>query len=284
MTQKPTYPDSLWRGTVELVEQEQVAERTYRIRFSAPQLAAAVLPGQFVMVRLPDGTDPLLGRPLAVYRVGDDGMVDLIYLVVGKMTGLLCHRKPGTKLEVWGPLGNGFSDYEVDHLILVAGGIGQTPFLSLSQERLGQRRFGNPHQTVQPVAKISLCYGARTEKYLAALDDFREVGVDLKIATEDGSAGQKGLVTELIEPLVVPNEKTQIIACGPKRMLAAVIEEANRLGLPSDVSLESPMACGMGICFSCVAKVRDEEGGDWDYRRTCVDGPVFNGKLVVLDD
>ncbi len=285
-----TYPDSIWKGTVELVEQVQMAERIFRIRFHAPELAQALLPGQFVMIRFPETNDPLLGRPIAVYDVtaSDDpknpGMVDLVYLVVGKLTKELCTRPVGTKLTVWGPLGNGFPAYETDHLIFVAGGIGQTPFITLAKERLGRQTFGTPARVMPPVKRISLCYGARKAGYLAGVDDFRQGGVDVQIATEDGSAGIKGLVTDLIGPLVEMDRTTrpQVVACGPKPMIAAVIETAKSLDVPCDVSLESPMACGMGICFSCVTKIRGEDG-QWDYKRTCVDGPVFDGKLVILE-
>lgn len=280
------YPDQARKLTVSVRQNVRIARDTYRIRLDCPEIARLVLPGQFVMVRLPHCTDPLLGRPLAAYDVvlGGDGQVeslDLVYLVVGKMTGLLAAVEPGAKLEVWGPLGNGFPPEPTEHLLMVAGGIGQTPFLTLAQEYLGLRSFGDPARRVPPAEKVTLCYGARSEEYLAGQDDFRRLGVELRVATDDGSAGHHGLVTELIGPAVEQSGSCRIVCCGPEPMLKATAAIARRLGVPCQVSLETAMACGMGICFSCVVRVRDTLG-NWDYRRTCVDGPIFNAEEVDL--
>lgn len=128
--------------------------------------------------------------------------------------------------------------------------------------------------------KVTLCYGARSRDYLAGVDDFRRAGVEVRLATDDGSAGHRGLVTELIGPVVDESaERCRLVCCGPEPMLHAVAELAKRLALPCQVSLETPMACGIGVCFSCVAKIRGESG-EWDYRRTCVEGPVFDAEDV----
>src|SRR5439155_2087714 len=127
---------------------QQLARNTFLIRLDTPALAKQIRPGQFLMLRIPGGTDPLLGRPFALYDTVLDGhgepvAVDVVYLVVGKMTGLLAHLKPGDALEAWGPLGNGFPDLGgVEHVGLVAGGIGQTPFLAHVRDLLGARGSG----------------------------------------------------------------------------------------------------------------------------------------------
>ncbi|MBN2579282.1 MAG: dihydroorotate dehydrogenase electron transfer subunit [Pirellulales bacterium] len=273
------------------------------------------------MLRLSGGDDPLLGRPLALYDVvfsplplgegqgvratgiqnsphpsplraptegwsgeGTDAWgLDIVYLVVGKMTGRLAKVLPGTVLEAWGPLGNGFPPEPTEHLLMVAGGIGQTPFPALAREYLGKRRYGQPPREVAPAKKVTLCYGARTAEYLAGVDDFRRIGVDVRISTDDGSAGHRGLVTELIEPMVAESGlNCRIVCCGPEPMLQATAKIAARLKIPCQVSLETPMACGIGACFSCVAKIRDGHGG-WDYRRTCIEGPVFNAADVEFE-
>jgi dihydroorotate dehydrogenase electron transfer subunit len=127
---------------------------------------------------------------------------------------------------------------------------------------------------------VTLCYGCRTDEYLACVDDFRRLGVDVYISTDDGSAGHHGPVIDLIPPVVEGSSAAcRIVACGPEKMLHATVGLAKRLGLPCQVSLESPMACGIGICFSCVTKIRDASG-QWDYRRTCVEGPIFDAKDV----
>ena len=144
---RPHYADHARYETVELQENVRVAEDTFRVRFACEEIARRILPGQFLMLRLAGVNDPLLGRPLAMYDVVLDAdarpcALDVVYLAVGKMTRRLTTLKPGSLLEVWGPLGNGFPATEAEHLIMVAGGIGQTPFLAMARESLGL--FGVP--------------------------------------------------------------------------------------------------------------------------------------------
>jgi dihydroorotate dehydrogenase electron transfer subunit len=239
------------------------------------------------MLRLPHDSDPLLARPFALYdTVVDSGGaplgVDVVYLVVGKMTAQLANCRPGDELDVWGPLGNGFSAVPVEHLIMVAGGIGQTPFLALGREFLGGRRYGRGGRVVTPAHKVTMCYGVRNRDYLAGVEDFRLCGIDLKVSSDDGTAGHHGLVTELLETVLAKNEAAscRIACCGPERMMEAVAGIARVKDVPCEVSLETPMACGIGICFSCVVKT-EQPSGDWDYKRTCVEGPVFDARKIV---
>jgi dihydroorotate dehydrogenase electron transfer subunit len=281
----PTYADHAWHGPVVVAENVSVARDTYRIRFACPEIARRIVPGQFVMLRLADCNDPLLGRPLALYDVAPDAagrphFLDIVYLTVGKMTRLLPELKAGSRLEVWGPLGNGFPPTATEHLVMVAGGIGQTPFLSLAREYLGLHAYGDPPRHVPHARKVTLCYGAKNREYIACVEDFRQVGVAVQVSTNDGSMGHNGLVTELIRPVVERSAwPCRIVCCGPEAMMEATKEIARQLALPCQVSLESPMACGIGACFSCVMKLRDASGG-WDYRRTCVEGPVFEAEDV----
>jgi dihydroorotate dehydrogenase electron transfer subunit len=206
--------------------------------------------------------------------------IDIVYLAVGKMTRRLARLTSGSPLEIWGPLGNGFLPAETAHLVMVAGGIGQTPFLAVVQEYLGLRSYGDPPRVAPRASKATLCYGVRSREYLACVDDFRRLGVEVRVSTDDGSAGHHGLVTDLIRPaLTEAGLPARIVCCGPEAMMKRTAEIACELGVSCHVSLESPMACGMGICFSCVAKVRDSSGG-WDYRRTCVEGPVFDARQI----
>lgn len=281
----PTYADQAWHGPVEVVANEPIARDTYRVRFGCPEIARRIVPGQFVMVRFARCDDPLLGRPLALYDVvraadGSPWGLDIVYLAVGKMTRRLAQAAPGERLEVWGPLGNGFSPRPTEHLVMVAGGIGQTPLLALAKEALGREGYGDPPRSASPAARVSLCYGARTRDSLAGIDDFRRVGVEVRVSTEDGSAGHRGLVTELVPPLLAPDaSRCRVVCCGPEPMMAATARLAHEQGVPCEVSLETPMACGLGICFSCVARIRDGSG-QWDYRRVCVEGPVFDARDV----
>jgi len=279
--------DQAGQYQVVVAEHERLAQGTYRLRFECPELARQIVPGQFVMMRISGCDDPLLGRPFALYDtvVDSRGMpigLDIVYLVVGKMTGRLERCKPGDALEVWGPLGNGFSAEPTEHLILVAGGIGQTPFLALGRQFLGGRPYGQPARQVATAPRVTLCYGVRNEDLLAGADDFRECGIDLRISSDDGSVGHHGLVTELLEEALEEQapENCRIACCGPEPMMEAVAKIALQRSVACEVSLETPMACGIGICFSCVVKT-EQAGGDWDYKRTCVEGPVFDaGKIV----
>jgi dihydroorotate dehydrogenase electron transfer subunit len=283
------YADSAVQPTVEIVENVRLARDTFRVRFRSPEIASRILPGQFLMLRLADLNDPLIGRPLAMYDVAGD-CVDVVYLSKGKLTSRLQEFRPGQRLDVWGPLGNGFLPQPTEHLIMVAGGIGQTPFLALAKEYLGRQHFGTPPRRVLQAKQVTFCYGARTAEYLAGVEDFEQLSVEVRIATDDGSRGHHGLVTDLLKKVLVdappqsPSPSPQppssrIVCCGPEPMMEAVAKIAAEKNVPCEVSLETPMACGIGICFTCVAKVRTADG-EWDYKRTCVEGPVFDAAAI----
>jgi dihydroorotate dehydrogenase electron transfer subunit len=291
----PFYADRAGSWSVDILENVPLAKDTWRVRLAAPETARRIVPGQFLMMRLAGCDDPLLGRPLALYDTslsasGEPIGIDVVYLMLGKMTSRLVRAGEGQKLEIWGPLGNGFSVESAEHLIMVGGGIGQTPFMALAQESLGRRRYGDPPRAAALAKRVTLCYGARRSEYLAGVEDFRQLGVDVHISTDDGSAGHHGFVTELLQRVLDDGDTSasstrsrRIVACGPMPMMKAVAGIAATAGVPCQVSLETPMACGIGICFSCVAKVRDPLCGDWDYRRTCVEGPVFDAQRIVWD-
>ncbi len=276
------YSDHASQAKVRIVENVPIAKQTYRLRFDCQEIATRIVPGQFVMIRLADCHDPLLARPFALYDtvLGVSGKpvgLDIVYLVLGKMTTRLAGLLPGTELDVWGPLGNGFSSQESGHLVMVAGGIGQTPFPALAQEAFGRRSYGDPPRPVAAVQRVTLCYGARSSDYLADIDRFEHLGVDVRVSTDDGTAGHKGLVTDLVKDVLAEkkaDEQIRIVCCGPEPMMESVAAIAAQADISCQVSLETPMACGIGICFSCVTRVRDATGA-WDYKRTCVDGPVF---------
>jgi len=270
-----------------VIENGPLARATYRIRLDIPEIATSIRPGQFVMLRMPDATDPLLGRPFAFYDTVMDARgrataLDIIYLVVGKMTGLLSAQRPGNRIDIWRPLGNGFPDPATDeHVGLVAGGIGQTPFLAYARELLGQRGYGGrpPRASVR---RVSFYYGVRSADLAAGVEDFRQAGAAIHLATDDGSLGFRGFVTQLLEEHPPP---AHLVGCGPEPMMRALSTLAKRWGVPCHLSLETPMACGLGICFSCVTRVRTASSDvDWDYRRVCLDGPVFDAASLVWED
>ncbi|MCO6458428.1 MAG: dihydroorotate dehydrogenase electron transfer subunit [Pirellulaceae bacterium] len=297
------YADDAVQRTVPIVSNVPIAADTFRLRVACPEIARRILPGQFLMVRLSGCNDPLIGRPLAMYDVGHSlpdvehaapgdvsdpdsrreppRTLDVVYLVKGKFTQRLALMQAGQLLDIWGPLGNGFPARPAAHLILVAGGIGQTPFLAVAKEALGLQRFGATSRPEARADRVTLCYGARRADLLAGLDDFQQTGVQVQVCTDDGSRGRQGLVTDLLlDALPADVSGVRVLACGPEPMLEAVARIAGQRQVPCEVSLETPMACGIGICFTCVARVRDETG-QWDYKRTCVEGPVFDAEKIV---
>ncbi|WP_182868119.1 dihydroorotate dehydrogenase electron transfer subunit [Stieleria mannarensis] len=279
------YADRMVQHETVLEQNERIAEATYRLRVSAPAIAAIAVPGQFVMIRLAGVDAPLIGRALAIWDVlpDEDGKptyIDLIYLKKGTFTTACAESPLGTKVSLWGPLGNGFTPRECERLIMAVGGIGQTPMLLLGCEAIGSQSFGRPNGWAK---HVELIYGARRESLLAGVPEFREAGFDVRLCTDDGSAGQQALVPDVLAArLDELNEHASIrvVTCGPEIMMEKVAEVCRERGVDCQVSMETPMACGIGICFSCVAKVKQDDGG-WDYKRTCVEGPIFDADKIV---
>jgi dihydroorotate dehydrogenase electron transfer subunit len=241
-----------------------VAAAVVRLDLQAPSVAATATPGQFVMLGplSEESSDPFLNRPFSIAGVGPEGTVHLIIGVVGRGTEMLARLKPGERIGMLGPQGHGFSAPLAERrLLLVAGGLGIAPlrFLAL---RAAERRV-----------PAVLLYGAATKARLVALDELVDREVTVRLATDDGSAGARGMVTELLAeelsreaPGAAPGT---IAACGPMPMMRTVSDLGSRAAWPVELSLESHMACGVGACLGCAI---DLPGGK---RRACVDGPVF---------
>jgi len=281
------YADRAWQLRVQIIENVPLARDTYRLRFDCPEIARRFAPGQFLMLRMADINDPLLGRPLALYDTVRDASgepigVDVVYATFGKMTRRLAQSKPGDEFDVWAPLGNGFPPLPTDHLIMVAGGIGQTPFLALGQEYLGLRKYGDPPRNVPRAKRVTICYGVRTADLVAGITDFQAAGFDVRLASDDGTIGHHGLVTDLLGRVLdeTRGQNRLVVCCGPEPMMEAAADVCRLHETRCIVSLETPMACGIGICFSCVAKVRQPDG-NWDWKRTCVEGPIFDAQKIV---
>lgn len=229
-----------------------------------------IRPGHFVMVRVSDGLDPLLRRPFGVYRVGArdaaiaPGVVELLYAVVGKGTEILSRKMPGESVDLLGPLGNGFTLPAKGHrAVLVAGGMGIVPLYMLAGK----------------VKKTVLLFGARSKKEASVADDFKGLGISIKIATDDGSVGKKGLVTELLQDELCPGDI--IYACGPVGMLKKIASIAADAGVSCQVSLERSMACGIGVCLGCAVKASGhKEASNRNYKMVCSEGPVFDSEDI----
>ncbi len=247
-----------------ITSHRQVEQDIFLMELEAPEAAAQARPGQFIMLRVADGLDPLLARPFGVHNAQGD-RISILYKVVGKGTGLLRGLEPGGKLGMWGPLGNGFS-LEFKKPALVAGGMGIAPLHFLAQQ-LAARGVSAPLMCGLP--------GAMGFTGLIGLmaDCLGQATCAMNWATEDGSHGAKGLVTELMDPAL--GDCDAVLACGPAPMLKAVAAICLDKGMPCQVSLEAKMACGVGACLGCAVPA---EGGG--YLRVCKDGPVFDARRI----
>ncbi|CAN5882123.1 dihydroorotate dehydrogenase electron transfer subunit [soil metagenome] len=280
------------RRTVAVIENRRIARDTFLLRLDDPEMARAIRPGQFLMIRPGTGgmTDPLLGRPFALYDVvvgasGTPEAIDVVYLIMGRGTQILAEKRPGDRLVIWGPLGNGFGPPPADRgsVAFVAGGIGQTPFLALGRWWLGQRSYGGETKSGLPVAVASatLFYGVRSADLAAGVEDFQKAGIAVEVATDDGSAGRPGFVTDLfLDRLRSGDRPSKVVGCGPPLMLAALSRIVASEGMACDLSLENHMACGFGACFSCVSPILQDDGST-DLRRVCIEGPIFPAERVV---
>ncbi|MBI5327931.1 MAG: dihydroorotate dehydrogenase electron transfer subunit [Deltaproteobacteria bacterium] len=289
---------------------EKILPFYYKLGMSWEGLPA-IEPGQFVMLRITENAAPLLRRPFGIYKILGQGAslpvrgrtqtggkgqgVEIIYKVVGKGTGLMTNLKPGDIVDVLGPLGNSFQPIgrvgaarQNQRIIMAAGGIGIVPFYLLAKS---YQLSG---------ISLKLLFGGRGKDDLPGLEDFKKLGIEIKISTQDGSAGEKGLVTELLKS-EIRNPKSEIIyACGAKAMLKAVAKMAEDANTPCYVSLDNAMACGIGACLGCAVKIGS---GKWEvesgeskptshllpptsqiYKMVCKDGPVFNAREIAWEE
>jgi dihydroorotate dehydrogenase electron transfer subunit len=257
------------------------------LALAAPDIAAAALPGQFVMVKPGDRLEPLLRRPFSIFEQLRDGGrtvgFSLLSKKIGPSTSLLFDAKPGDRIQCLGPLGRPFAPVAPpDEAWMVAGGVGLAPFATLA-EALRARNI-----------TTKLYYGARTAEELFFLDWFERLGVAIEMTTEDGSrpnthhstssiGWSRGRVTLPLERDLKArgkNAPVMVYACGPEPMLAAVAKLASAYERPSQVSVERVMGCGLGGCYSCVIAINGA-GRKPHYVRSCIAGPVFRGDEVV---
>ncbi len=248
------------------------------VALEAPRIAAAAQPGQFVMVKATTGNDPLLRRPFSVFEIlRDEGDrisgLSLLNKQIGATTRALYQLRAGDHVQCLGPLGRAFSLVKAPvQAWLVAGGVGLAPFATLAD---ALRRRG---------VQTTLFYGGRTAADLFHLDSFRALGVGLRLATDDGSRGAHGNVTVPLRQAfaeTAPATPVQVYACGPTPMMRAVTTLTASHGRRTEVSLEQVMGCGLGGCYSCVVPVHGPDATR--FVRSCLDGPVFDGAVVLWD-
>ena len=254
----------------EVISNEQIAENHYLLRCSCPEIAASALPGQFIHVLIPQGSGLLLRRPFTIYTVEDEE-ITMLYQLIGEGTVVLSGLKRGDLIRVLGPLGNTFEISSApDPAIIVGGGAGIASLMLLA---VALRNTG--------VHTLGLV-GSMNRARLLSVADLRAIGVETHIATDDGSVGHHGFVTELLTHLLEARElKNPIIyACGPDGMLCAVTKIALDYRVPTQLAMENRMGCALGVCLGCVCKVQMPDGG-FEYQRVCTEGPVFNAEDII---
>ena len=244
----------------------------YHFTLLAPGIAGIAKPGQFVQVSVagPGANDPLLPRPVSIYRIRQaEGKIELLFKTAGRGTRMLAAKKTGERITILGPAGNGFTMPDgVQNIALIAGGIGMPPLYCLA-EKLTHSGYGG---------KLTLFYGGRTKADLLALDLWEKNNIKAFLATEDGSAGFKGFVTDVFLEQNNLDRFELIISCGPVPMLKTVQKISENTGIPGEISLEAYMACGVGACLGCVCKTTT------GYKRVCADGPVFSMNGVTFNE
>lgn len=253
--------------------------------FKAPEIAQRARPGQFLMVRPTDGSDPLLRRPFSIFEILRDAAgtpigVSILNKSVGVGTSRLYSARPGDKLSVLGPLGKSWLDVFADapdsasaENWFVAGGVGLAPFVTFA-EHLAAKKL-----------PIKLFYGGRSKSDLYYSSVFEELGATLHLTTEDGTAGEKGRITLPLERELTARagKAVTLYACGPTPMMRAVATLGESFKARTVVSLEPVMGCGMGGCYSCVVKVTDAAYEHPHHVRSCIEGPVFDAARVQWD-
>jgi dihydroorotate dehydrogenase electron transfer subunit len=256
-----------------VIENRSLGGGYFVLRLGGCEPLVGSRPGQFVMLRGDWGRDPLLPRPLSLLAVTQEGRADLLAKVVGKGTALMERSPSGSRISVLGPLGNSFPVPSADVTdLLVAGGVGLPPLFMQAE---ASARVGL-------ASSCEMLYGGRTSRDLVLLGEMRSLGIALRLATEDGSLGRRGRVTDELEARlehwlgVAASRRLRIMACGPRAMLWAVGRIAQSCNIECYLSLEEQMACGIGVCLGCAVAAQEKP-----YLYVCKDGPVFPAAEVM---
>jgi dihydroorotate dehydrogenase electron transfer subunit len=279
----------MYDDTVAVVENRPLTGGHFLLSVHAPRQARATRPGQFAMVQLLGRSDVLLRRPMSIYDVtpgkskaggskSPPQIIQLLYKIVGRGTRLMASLKPGDSVGLLAPLGHGFFTEEylaqargAEEVLHIAGGIGIAALLlparDLARAGIGQRIF----------------FGGRTKDDLVALEAFKPLVRSMALATENGSRGHRGYVTQPLEAFLERNLKKKflLMVCGPWAMLDASVKLAKKFGHPCLLSMENRMGCGLGVCLGCCIRVEGE--GHGAYQRVCTEGPVFWSEKVIWE-
>lgn len=253
-----------------ILDHQQVAPQHFKLIISSKYISSHAEPGQFVNVRCGEDYDPLLRRPLSIHRISaEHERFELLYEVVGKGTEILSKYSVGSELDILGPLGKGFNLEKKEIAILVGGGMGVAPLLALADALKNK------------VKVIYVLIGSKNRGRVLAEASFKEITDQVLVSTDDGSYGKMGFISDiLIDVLENTLEEhdldlTSIYACGPNLMLKAVTDIAFQKKIPTQLSMEQHMACGIGTCLGCVIQTKN------GYKKVCDDGPIFDAKEII---
>lgn len=252
----------LFDETVTILENKKINGKYFKLAFQSVPLSKNVQPGQFLQIRIQDSNDPYLRRPFSYYRILGQ-RIEILYEILGRGTGILSTKEKGETLQVMGVLGNGFSTaLGKKKRILVAGGVGLPPLVFLAERYPAE----------------ALLIGTKSKLEVLPKTELRKVKARTLYSTEDGSYGRKGLVTGILEKILMKEDPKDLFiqTCGPKRMMAAVIALARKYGIEGEASWDETMACGVGACLGCMVKTTS------GLQRACADGPVFPFKDLEL--
>jgi len=265
---------SLFDIAAELVRCDKITASIFQLTFREDHIASIAVPGQFVMVKTGTGRDPLLRRPFSIHQVTQDGEIVLLVRVVGSGSRFLAQLKIGERVQMLGPLGNGFNlsvlSSDTSLIALVGGGMGVAPLLFLAEELERQNL----------VAKTKVFLGARFKDELLCLYAFKQLGFSVQCITDDGSSGQQGVVTELLRQNLITQHRPIVFSCGPGAMLKAVSSFCRQNAILCQVSMETSMACGVSACLGCAVPTTNP---DRKYVHVCKNGPVFDSQEIAWD-
>ncbi len=245
----------------------------YSMTLVAPDLAEQARPGQFIEIAVPEGRAILLRRPFSIHqasrRGGWAGTLEIVFDVRGPGTAWLSEAKAHDMMDIIGPLGRSFTyPRDQDACLLVGGGYGAAPLYFLAEELRARNKT------------VHMIVGARGHDRVFKPIEGKRLASSVIVTTEDGTMGEQGRVTDVLGPSIERTGAQVVYACGPNPMLRAVAERCRARGIPCQVSVEELMACGLGVCWTCVVPVLAVDGRGWWNVRACMEGPVFNGARI----
>lgn len=254
----------------EILENKEITDNIYKIKIKKPSKSFEIKAGQFINIKCGEGDFPLLRRPISIGLADEDSMT--IYVnKVGKGTELLCDKSEGEFIDILGPLGNTFNmDINKGNVLIVGGGIGVAPLLELTKT-LSSKSDVN----------IKVILGYRDEPFI--VDEFKNYTNDIIVVSEKEGFDYKGYVTGPLQNELNNNRYDEVFTCGPEPMLKKVNEICKENDTTVQLLLEERMACGIGACLVCTCKTK-RGNDDWNYVRTCKEGPVFYGEEVMFDE